>query len=194
MLKDQADQLRTRMQARVPIKGSLSFLDSRGTPHAMGIDVGHEQSMREPRSHIEGATPSTAIWSFGVVPDPFTPPGRQPVLLNRRIPVDRLPQARHDRVAARPRLRADRPDRNRQAIEGAAQPGRIQGRRGSTRPSRAIRPSSTGPRPITTASARQADGPEGRGGPGRRGRRQRRSRAAAERARQTRRRRRSPSR
>jgi hypothetical protein len=87
-LKEQADQLRTRMQARVPIKGSLSFLDSRGTPHAVGIDVGQEQGMREPRSHIEGATPSTAIWSFGVVPDPFTPPNRTPVLINRRIPVE----------------------------------------------------------------------------------------------------------
>jgi hypothetical protein len=88
VLRDQAAQLRTRMSARVPIKGSLSFIDSRGTPHAMGIDVGSEQSMREPRSHIEGATPSAAIWSFGIVPDPFTPPGRQPMLLNRRIPVD----------------------------------------------------------------------------------------------------------
>ena len=29
-----------RMQARVPIKGSLSFIDSRGNPHAVGIDVG----------------------------------------------------------------------------------------------------------------------------------------------------------
>ena len=60
LLTEQADQLRTRMQARVPIKGSLSFLDSRGTPHADGIDVGAEQSMKEPRSHIEGATPSAA--------------------------------------------------------------------------------------------------------------------------------------
>ncbi len=87
VLREQADQLRTRMQARVPVKGSLSFLDSRGAPHAMGIDVGSEQSMKEPRSHIEGATPSAAIWSFGVVPDPFSPPGRPPMLINRRIPV-----------------------------------------------------------------------------------------------------------
>ena len=65
------------MTAREPIKGSLSFLDSRGMPHAMGIDVGQDASIREPRSHIEGATPSAAIWSFGRVPDPFTPPGRQ---------------------------------------------------------------------------------------------------------------------
>ena len=67
-LMEQADQLRSRMAARVPVKGSLSFLDSRGTPHAMGIDVGMEQSMKEPRSHIEGATPATAIWSFGTCP------------------------------------------------------------------------------------------------------------------------------
>ena len=85
-LMEQANQLRSRMAARVPVKGSLSFLDSRGTPHAMGIDVGMEQSMKEPRSHIEGATPATAIWSFGVVVDPFSPAGR-PILLDRRIPV-----------------------------------------------------------------------------------------------------------
>ena len=87
LLTEQADQLRTRMQARVPVKGSLSFIDSRGTPHAMGIDVGQDQSMKEPRSHIEGATQSAAIWSFGVVPDPFSPPGRPPIPLDRRIPV-----------------------------------------------------------------------------------------------------------
>ena len=86
VLKEQADQLRSRMAARVPVKGSLSFLDSRGTPHAMGIDVGMEQSMKEPRSHIEGATPATAIWSFGIVPDPFSPATR-PVLLDRKISV-----------------------------------------------------------------------------------------------------------
>ena len=90
-LAEQADQLRSRMAARVPVKGSLSFLDSRGTPHAMGIDVGMEQYMKEPRSHIEGSTPATAIWSFGIVPDPFAPASR-PVLLNRKIPVqDFLP-------------------------------------------------------------------------------------------------------
>jgi hypothetical protein len=83
---EQANQLRSRMAARVPVKGSLSFLDSKGTPHAMGIDVGQEQSMREPRSHIEGATPATAIWSYGVVPDPFSPVNR-PILLDRRLPV-----------------------------------------------------------------------------------------------------------
>ena len=88
--REQAEQLYTRMTAREPIKGSLSFLDSRGVPHAMGIDVGQDVSAREPRSHIEGATPSAAIWSFGRVPDPFTPPGRQPRILDRIIPVDRF--------------------------------------------------------------------------------------------------------
>jgi hypothetical protein len=42
--------------------------------------------MKEPRSHIEGATPATAIWNYGIVPDPFQPAGR-PVLLNRKITV-----------------------------------------------------------------------------------------------------------
>jgi len=88
MLKEQAEQLRTRMQARVPVKGSLAFVDSRGTPHAMGIDVGAEQPMKEPRSHIEGGTMSLAIWSYGIVPDPFTPPNRLPILLPRRIPLE----------------------------------------------------------------------------------------------------------
>ncbi|HMB07526.1 MAG TPA: hypothetical protein VKP69_27820 [Isosphaeraceae bacterium] len=85
-LREQADQLRTRMAARIPVTGSLTFLDSRGTPHLKGIDVGQEQSRREPRSHIEGGTPATAIWSFGVVPDPYDPRAR----LDRRIPVDQL--------------------------------------------------------------------------------------------------------
>ena len=90
-LTEQADQLRSRMQARVPVRGSLSFRDSKGTPRPMGIDVGQEQSMKEPRSHIEGATPAAAIWRYGIVPDPFAPVNH-PVLLDRRIPVaDFLP-------------------------------------------------------------------------------------------------------
>jgi hypothetical protein len=90
-LMEAADQLRSRMAARVPVKASLSFLDSKGTPHAMGIDVGMEQSMREPRSHIEGATPATAIWKYGIVPDPFSPV-THPVILNRKLSVqDFLP-------------------------------------------------------------------------------------------------------
>ena len=89
-LKEQADQIRTKMAARVPVYGSLAFLDSKGAAHIRGIDVGQEQSMREPRSHIEGATPATAIWSYGLVPDPLTPSGVRVPLLDRRLPVAAL--------------------------------------------------------------------------------------------------------
>ncbi|MHC5538280.1 ABC transporter permease [Singulisphaera rosea] len=88
-LREEAFQLRNRMSAREPIRGSLTFLDSRGTSHVRGIDVGQEQSMREPRSHIEGATPAAAIWQFGIVQDPYQPG----VYINRQIPVDRLLRA-----------------------------------------------------------------------------------------------------
>jgi hypothetical protein len=46
--------------------------------------------MREPRSHIEGATPATAIWTYGLVPDPYTPQGQRPRILDYRLPVDTL--------------------------------------------------------------------------------------------------------
>src|SRR5205807_5400543 len=89
-LREQAEQLRTRMTARVPVYGVLRFLDSKGTPHHKGIDVGQEQSAREPRSHIEGATPATAIWEYGVMTDPTIPPGQRPRLVDKRIPLDPL--------------------------------------------------------------------------------------------------------
>ena len=87
VLEEQADQMRTRMSARLPIKGSLTFLDSRGTPQIKGVDVGQEL---EYRSHIEGATEASATWTFGSsVVDPYDPKVR----LNRRIPVDSLLKA-----------------------------------------------------------------------------------------------------
>lgn len=89
-LREQAEQLGTRMAARVPLYGSLTFLDSKGTPRVRGIDVGQEQSMREPRSHIEGATPSTAIWRYGIVPDPMRPVGQRPIMLDHRLPTELL--------------------------------------------------------------------------------------------------------
>lgn len=96
-LDDQAEQLTARMSARVPVKGSLVFRDSRGVPQIKGIDVGQEL---EYRTHVEGATPSKGIWRFGVVSHPFdevrnmaardagrTPsPSAYPVL-DRRVPV-----------------------------------------------------------------------------------------------------------
>ncbi len=82
-LSDQASQLRTRMSARVPVKGSLTFLDSRGTPQFKGIDVGQEL---EYRSFVEGATPSAAIWLFGdSIPDPYEPTKKR---ISRKIPVE----------------------------------------------------------------------------------------------------------
>ena len=95
--------------------------------------------MKEPRSHIEGATPSTAIWSFGVVPDPFTPPGRHPVLLDRRIPVERLPPAGDASSGMLDRVyRARSPDRAAdEQSQAAAQPAAPRGRQARRRRSRA---------------------------------------------------------
>lgn len=84
VLREQADQMRTRMSARLPVKGSLTFLDSRGTPQIKGIDVGQELEFR---SHIEGATEASATWTFGnSIPDPYDPKLR----LSRPVPVDTL--------------------------------------------------------------------------------------------------------
>src|SRR5262249_54711838 len=47
---------------------------------------GQEQRSREPRSHIEGATPATAVWAYGYFPDPYNPR----IFLDRRIPVSDL--------------------------------------------------------------------------------------------------------
>ncbi|HWE39268.1 MAG TPA: hypothetical protein VG406_22150 [Isosphaeraceae bacterium] len=82
-LREEANQLRARKSARVPVKGLLSFIDSQGIPRIKGIDVGQEL---ESRSFVEGATQSEAIWTFGVVPDPHF----RGVILDRRVPVDLL--------------------------------------------------------------------------------------------------------
>jgi hypothetical protein len=84
--REEAEQLETRMSARVPVKGQLSFLDSRGKPKPFGIDVGQEL---EGRSFVEGATPSMAIWQFGFVPDKFAPKNA-PRFLDRRVPLEAL--------------------------------------------------------------------------------------------------------
>ena len=67
-----------------------------------------QSGMQEPRSHIEGATPSAAIWSFGSGARPVHSAGPAPRILDRRIPVERIPHRRHDRVGARPGLPARR--------------------------------------------------------------------------------------
>ena len=100
-LRDQVDELKVRSSARVPIKGSLRFTDSRGNKQVRGIDVGQEQ---EKRSHIEGATDAKAIWVFGdELVDPIDEfrrdllakqgidPSRVPVrTINRPIPMSTL--------------------------------------------------------------------------------------------------------
>jgi hypothetical protein len=80
---EEADQLQSRLAARVPIYGMLSYFDSRGVYRKKGIDVGQEL---ERRSFIEGATPSKAVWNFGLLRDPANP--RRAVDL--RIPIDQL--------------------------------------------------------------------------------------------------------
>lgn len=93
VLRDQVDQLRTRMSARVPVKGSLTFIDSHGIPRIKGIDVGQEL---EYRSHVEGATQAMAIWTYGILPDPIDQKLhekdlRHPVpLIDKRIPVEKF--------------------------------------------------------------------------------------------------------
>ena len=92
-LREEADQLRNRMSARVPVYGSLSFLDSRGKQQIKGIDVGQEL---EYRSHVEGATQAVAIWEYGMVRDPIDvklatlQPGHPIRILDRRLPVERF--------------------------------------------------------------------------------------------------------
>ncbi len=77
-------QLEKRMSARQRIDGILTFIDSRGQPQPIGIDVGSELRTR---SHIEGATQSAAIWQFAPkIRDPLD--GRR--VLNRRVPVEDL--------------------------------------------------------------------------------------------------------
>jgi hypothetical protein len=92
-LEEEADQLKNRMQARVPVHGSLIFIDSRGKRQIRGIDVGQELELR---SHIEGATQATAIWEFGMVPDPVDlrtqelQPKHRVHLIDRVVPVDKF--------------------------------------------------------------------------------------------------------
>jgi ABC-type transport system involved in multi-copper enzyme maturation permease subunit len=58
--------------ARVPINGSLAFLDRTGQPAKRGISVGKENPYR---SYIEGGTPQAAIWTFKDVSEDRFPEG-----------------------------------------------------------------------------------------------------------------------
>jgi hypothetical protein len=52
---------RDYMRARVPLRGTISFLDRQGTEVARGVNVGNEWTYR---SFIEGASSAAAIWTF----------------------------------------------------------------------------------------------------------------------------------
>jgi hypothetical protein len=84
--REAAEQLQTRLSARVPVRGYLTFIDSRNQLKRSGIDVGQELDYR---SFVEGATPSRAIWQFGdVIPDAFGAPRKhsRPVPLSHLLP------------------------------------------------------------------------------------------------------------
>ena len=75
------------MSARVPIKGSLTFLDSRGTPQIKGIDVGQEHRCASPEPH-RGGDPRDGDLALRARPRPVRPRG--PAAPDRRIPVEQL--------------------------------------------------------------------------------------------------------
>lgn len=77
--KTAADQLASRMSARVPLKGALVFQDAKKQEHGRGIDVGQEQEMR---TFVEGATESRAVWRFAEVADPFAAGGKRDLTID----------------------------------------------------------------------------------------------------------------
>ena len=80
-------------------RGRLTFLDSRGTPHLTGIDVGQEQSSARAAEPHRGGDAGDRDLELRGRPRPVRPARS---LLDRRIPVaDLLPRG-HDRGPARP--------------------------------------------------------------------------------------------
>ncbi len=113
--------------------------------------------MKEPRSHIEGATPSTAIWSYGRVPDPFTPAG--PGATDPRPSYSRggFSDRQHDRMATRPGVRLS-PHRSKMPNVTRHSPTWRRPRwPSSTRRSPAIRPSWTGRESEYDSLSKRAD-------------------------------------
>ena len=64
-LKDDIEQIESKLIARVPIFGKLAFLDNKGELKPAGVSVGNESTYR---SYIEGNRPSAAIWRFTGLP------------------------------------------------------------------------------------------------------------------------------
>ncbi|MDG2382650.1 MAG: ABC transporter permease [Pirellulaceae bacterium] len=68
------------LQARVPIRGSLRFIDSTGKPSA-GTNVGYENKYRK---YVEGGTLAAAIWTFeGLQAEDF--PDGLPIEMTLRV-------------------------------------------------------------------------------------------------------------
>jgi hypothetical protein len=65
------EEARSALVSRVPIFGTLSYLDAEGKPAEKGKNVG---DIWQHRSYIEGATRERAVYLFdGVTPDAMTP-------------------------------------------------------------------------------------------------------------------------
>ena len=86
-LERQADQLITRMAARVPIKGSLIFFDSKGDDEAQGRQRRHGDGVSQPH---RGGDPSRGPLAIRRGARPGSTPA---TIVDRRIPVAQLLKA-----------------------------------------------------------------------------------------------------
>ena len=55
------DAMQSQLTARVPVYGTISFLDSEGKPAEAGVNTGDENMFR---SFVEGNTKARAIWAY----------------------------------------------------------------------------------------------------------------------------------
>ena len=117
--KTAADQLQSRMSARMPLKGALIFQDAKKAEHGRGIDVGQEQDVR---TFVEGATEGRAVWRFAEVPDALSPGGKRDLTIDVNALLkagsteaieDRLWNLRDEQLAAE----GDKAQGNRKASE-----------------------------------------------------------------------------
>src|SRR5262249_28451908 len=64
-LKDDIQQIESKLIARVPLYGKLDFLTEKGEIKPRSKDVGYEDTYR---SFIEGNKPNAALWHFQRLP------------------------------------------------------------------------------------------------------------------------------
>ena len=106
-LIEERDQIRSRMSARVPIKGALSFIDSSGNPHAVGIDVGRgydDERAEKPHRGGDAIDGDLAVRPAGAGPVLAT---GQDELLEPADPGGGFHSNGHGRGAARSAVRVD---------------------------------------------------------------------------------------